>query len=172
MNNIEFQPKFHNFSIKNAISRPDLNESLSEFREHGQKCPNSLETPETFNLQIFERFNEISKWKNERIPEIIEVCGELPIVAENYQYAAKVSFYTDRIVPGLHLKSRTSQFGLWNFEKSLKPTEPVCLLTTKKLKGTYRIETYFKDPIYILKPTSLSHLAKRYKTTYQEIISR
>ena len=93
-------------------------------------------------------------------------------MAENYQYAAKVSFYTDQVVPGLHLKSRTSQFGLWNFEKSLKPSEPVCLLTTKKIKGAYTIETYFKDPIYVVRPTSLRRLAKMYNTTFQEIISR
>ena len=132
----------------------------------------SAESLSHYRMDDENRFNEISKWKNERIPEIIEQCGDLPIVAENYQYAAKVSFYTDQTVPGLHLKSRTSQFGLWNFEKTLKPSESVCLLTTKKIKGAYKIETYFKDPIYVVRPTSLRSLAKMYNTTYQEIISR
>lgn len=132
----------------------------------------SAESLSHYRMDDENRFNEISKWKNDRIPKILDLCENLPIIAENYQYAAKVSFYTDQTVPGLHLKSRTSQFGLWNFEKSLKPTEKVCLLTTKKIKGASKIETYFKDPVYVLVPTTLESLAKRYKTTYQEIIAQ
>ena len=39
--------------MKNAISRLNLDEILSEFREHVQKCPKSMKIPE--NLQNFEK---------------------------------------------------------------------------------------------------------------------
>ena len=41
------------FFIKNAISRRNRDEILSEFREHAQKCPNSSKIPEI--LQIFKK---------------------------------------------------------------------------------------------------------------------
>ncbi len=118
------------------------------------------------------RLNEIARWKNERVPEILKICNGQKMVAENYQYAAKVSFYTDQTIPGLHLDSRTSQFGIWNFEKNINPEEPVCLLTTKNISGAYRIETFFKDPVFVIPSTSLSNIAKMYNTTYEEIVEQ
>ena len=50
---MKFQSKFRNLSIKNAISRPNLDENLSEFREHAQKCLNLVKIPG--NLQNFEK---------------------------------------------------------------------------------------------------------------------
>ena len=43
---LNIQSKLHMFSIKNAISRRNLDKFLSDFREHAQKCPNSLRMPE------------------------------------------------------------------------------------------------------------------------------
>ena len=40
------------FLFKHAVSRPNLDEILSDFREHSQKCPNSLKFAR--NLQNFE----------------------------------------------------------------------------------------------------------------------
>ena len=50
---MNFQTQFQKFSIQNAISRPNLDENLSEFREHAQKCLNLVKTPG--NLQNFEK---------------------------------------------------------------------------------------------------------------------
>ena len=49
--------------MKNAISRRNRDENLSEFREHAQKCPNSPNIPEI--VQIFKKnpcnFRDFSK---------------------------------------------------------------------------------------------------------------
>ena len=47
------QSKLHNSFMKNAISRRNGDDILSEFREHVQKCPNSPKMPVIF--QIFKK---------------------------------------------------------------------------------------------------------------------
>lgn len=130
----------------------------------------SAEKLSVYEYDYENRFNELAGWKSWRIPLIRKICGDLKVVADNYQYASKVGFYLGRPLPALHLGSRNSHFGLINLEQAIAPDEPICYLTTKKLKNTIKIDTYFKDPIYILTPTSLNFLVKRYNTTYEEII--
>lgn len=116
------------------------------------------------------RINEIVGWKTKRVPLVKKFCSELPIVADNYQFAAKISFYAGREVPALHLNSRKSQFSLLNLEKDLGATQKICFISTKNLGGAVKINTFYKDPLYILTPTDLNFLARRYNTSYEEII--
>lgn len=57
-------------------------------------------------------------------------CGNLPIVANSYQIASKLSFYLEEQIPALNLYSRKNQFTYWGFEKAL-PDQAVCYLTDK-----------------------------------------
>ena len=61
--NIEFQSKFQIFFMKNAISHPNFDEILSGFREHVQKCLNSLKFPE-----ILQNFDE----KSVKFPKLVK----------------------------------------------------------------------------------------------------
>lgn len=103
------------------------------------------------------RLNEITYWKDIRIPLIKKLCGELPIVADSYQVASKLSFYLDQKIPALHISSRSSQFELLDIKESIK-TGKFCFLTSNPRLPSVRIETNFKDPIYVVQEISLSQL--------------
>ena len=59
---------------------------------------------------------EFTGW-NDFGKEINSVAGEKPILANTYQMASKLSFYTGRKVPSLNLGGRPNQFDFWEIEK-------------------------------------------------------
>ena len=61
--NIEFSMEIADFFLKNCISHSNLDEILSGFREHVQKCLNSLKTPE-----ILQNFDE----KSVNFPKLVK----------------------------------------------------------------------------------------------------
>lgn len=116
------------------------------------------------------RLNEIAFWKTRRIGEINDVCGQTKIVGDNYQISSKLAFYNQAIFPALHFGSRNSHYSILNLEKNIGENEEICYLTSKNLEGSVRIETNFKDPVFILPKTSLKKLGERYGMKYEEII--
>lgn len=108
------------------------------------------------------RLHEISFWKNERIPIIQEICEDRPIVADTYQIAAKLSFYLDQKIPALHYGSRSSQYTLLGLSDDIDPEGKICFLSSVPRQVSVRIETMYKDPIYVVKETSLSELKAIY----------
>lgn len=130
-----------------------------------------------FNLDSFvkpsdtrNRLNEIVLWKNIRIPKILETCKNTKIVGDNYQITSKIAFYTGKKeIPALHLGSRESQYSILNLQKEFSENEEICYLTSKNLKGAVRIESNYKDPVYIIEKTTLNDLATQYGMTYEEI---
>ena len=61
--NIEFSMEISIFFLKNAISHSNLDKILSGFREHVQKCLNSLKIPE-----ILQNFDE----KSVKFPKLVK----------------------------------------------------------------------------------------------------
>ena len=61
--NIEFSIEISDFFLKNAISHSNLDNILSGFREHVQKCLNSLKIPE-----ILQNFDE----KSVKFPKLVK----------------------------------------------------------------------------------------------------
>jgi len=118
------------------------------------------------------RLNEILGWKEGITDSIKDKCSGYKIVGDNYQITSKFSFYTKKIIPALHLGSRDSHFSILNLEKEIKANEEICYLTSKNLTNAVKIDTNYKDPIFILVPTTLEKLAERYGTTYEEIIRK
>lgn len=116
------------------------------------------------------RLNELIGWKGKLVPAIYNVCKGKKIVGDNYQITAKLSFYSKYMFPALHLDSRESQYSILNLEKEIRPDEPICYLTSSKKHHDYILDTYYKDPIYIMSNTSLQALAELYGTSYEEII--
>lgn len=72
------------------------------------------------------RLSEFHGWK-EWSQEVKRKCGPLPLLANNYQLASKLSFYLNEEVSALNFHSRKNQFDLWkNY-----PSGPVCYVTDK-----------------------------------------
>jgi 4-amino-4-deoxy-L-arabinose transferase-like glycosyltransferase len=117
------------------------------------------------------RLNEIVGWKNERITSIAHICKNKTIVGDNYQISSKLAFYLGKPeIPALHLGSRESQYSLLKLQNQIAPDTEICYLTSKPLKGTFKVETNYKDPVYIIQSTTLKKLAEFYGITYEKII--
>lgn len=117
------------------------------------------------------RLNEIVGWKKNRINLIKNKCEGKVIVGDNYQVTSKLAFYLNRpYIPALHLGSRESQYSLLKLQRDIKPNQEICYLTSKPLEGTFKVDTNYKDAVYIVESTTLEKLAKIYGTTYEKII--
>ena len=115
-----------------------------------------------------DRLNEVKGWEK-RIEKIKETVGDKIIISDTYQVAAKVSFYLNKYIPALHLTSRDSHYNLLKSElKDIDLHEDIFFLSPKIKENSIKIETGYKDPIYIHK-TSLSDLLKRYGLTKEEL---
>ncbi len=106
------------------------------------------------------RLNEIKFWKK-RIERIEAVTKGYPLVAETYQYGAKVSFEMKKIIPVRHFRGRDSHYSILNLTEDMNKTEPIFYMTPKKQVNAIKIETGYKDPIYIIE-TTLEELEQRY----------
>lgn len=119
------------------------------------------------------RINEIIGWREKRIPKIKSLCKDEKIVADAYQIAAKLSFYLNENIPALHINSRESQYSLWKFQERIEPDELICYLTSNKNKaGAIRVESNYKDPVYVVRSTTLNKQALEHGMTYEKIIRR
>lgn len=111
-----------------------------------------------------DRLNEVKGWKK-RIEEIKSIVGNKPLISDTYQIAAKLSFYLKRHIPALHITSRDSHYNLLKSEISnININEEIYFLSPKLKEDSIRIETGYKDPIYLHK-TTLNKLLKRYNLT-------
>ena len=106
------------------------------------------------------RLNEIKFW-NKRIESIKEQTKDFPLVAETYQYGAKVSFEMRKIIPVRHFRGRDSHYSLLNLTKNIDKNETIFYMTPRKVENAIKIETGYKDPIYIIK-TTLKELEEKH----------
>jgi 4-amino-4-deoxy-L-arabinose transferase-like glycosyltransferase len=74
------------------------------------------------------RLTEIRGWKDWS-QAVARESTDCALVANSYQIASKLSFYTKRFVPSLNIGSRPNQFDIWRWEENLKG-KPVCWLTS------------------------------------------
>ncbi len=117
------------------------------------------------------RLNEVTGWVDRRIPKIRELCTGKRIVGDNYQVTSKLAFYTNNsYIPAIHVGSRDSQYGILNLQRNIPKDEEICYLTSKKVGESVIIETNFKDPVHVVPSITLDAIAKRFNTTYEEII--
>ncbi len=75
------------------------------------------------------RLKEFHGWKEWSL-EVQKSCGDLPLMANTYQIASKLSYYLNLEVAALNYHSRKNQFDYWQFEKKL-PIKEVCYITNK-----------------------------------------
>jgi 4-amino-4-deoxy-L-arabinose transferase-like glycosyltransferase len=98
------------------------------------------------------RLNEIKFW-SKRIEIIKKHTKNFPLVAETYQYGAKVSFEMRKIIPVRHFRGRDSHYSMLNLTKELDENETIFYMTPRRVENAIKVETGYKDPIYIIKTT-------------------
>jgi 4-amino-4-deoxy-L-arabinose transferase-like glycosyltransferase len=84
-------------------------------------------------------------------------CGDLPLVANSYQMASKLSYYLETELPALNLFSRKNQFNYWKFESRI-PDQTVCYLTDKAEFQGQEFETPDRKLIKMVTDKKLSEL--------------
>ncbi|HLT22096.1 MAG TPA: glycosyltransferase family 39 protein [Bacteriovoracaceae bacterium] len=106
------------------------------------------------------RINEFKGWKEWAL-EVEGICQELPVVANTYQVASKLSFYLNKKVHSLNYRSRKNQFDYYGFERNY-PEGPVCYLTDKDFTGE-EILTPEKKRLKVVKDFSMAELLVKKK---------
>jgi hypothetical protein len=111
-----------------------------------------------------ERLNELHGWKK-RFEEFNQLELNKNIVFDNYQYGALFSYQFNEIYPVVHLRSRESQYTLLNLTKkyNIMDEDVISFVGTKNVFNSYRIETGYKDPVYVELNTSLKAIKEKYK---------
>jgi Ca2+/Na+ antiporter len=107
------------------------------------------------------RLNEIKLW-DDRVEKLRSYTSDLPVVSETYQYGAKLSFEMKKIIPVEHFRGRSSHYELLGLTDKMDRSQPIYYLTPRKQENGARIETGYKDPIYIIK-TTLDKLSKKHR---------
>lgn len=111
-----------------------------------------------------DRLNEIHGWDS-RMKKFKELDINEKVVFDNYQYGALFSYYLNELYPVEHIRSRESHYSILNLvEKyNIMETDPITFVGTKNVFNSYRIETGYKDPVYIEINTSIKEIKDRYK---------
>ena len=127
-----------------------------------------LMSTETYDF-LPNRVSEVKYWE-EKSDLIVSAAKGGKLVADTYQIASKLSFYTNELVPSLALGSRESQFKLLNLEKSLSANDLVSYVSDENFPGSTRIDVGYGGPLYVLPLLSFEELLKMYNRTYEETI--
>lgn len=120
---------------------------------------------EDFGLsKSIDRLNEIHGWES-RMKEFESLDLNQAIVFDNYQYGALFSYYFNELYPVEHIRSRESHYTILNLvEKyNILETDLITFVGTKNVFDSYKIETGYKDPVYVELNTNLKEIKDRYK---------
>jgi len=109
------------------------------------------------------RLNEIHGW-DERFMEYENIDKNSNIVFDNYQYGSIFSYHYDKVYPVLHLRSRESHYSLLNLTKkyNIIDDEIITFVGTKKVFDSYKIETNYKDPVYVDTDVTINEIKDKY----------
>ena len=96
---------------------------------------------------FFKRAFELYSWNNV-VKEIDKVANGQKIVANRYQIAAKLSFYSKEMVPALHFGSRSSEFEF--VQKNFYPAadDEFTFLSYSKFEDSVKIDIGYPGFIY------------------------
>ncbi len=102
------------------------------------------------------RLTEIRGWKNWS-QAVDRESTDCALVANSHQVAAKLSFYTKRLVPSLNIGSRPNQFDIWRWEESLKG-KPVCWVTSRNKFSGKSLPTPRGGRLYLVRNITIEEL--------------
>lgn len=104
----------------------------------------------------FKRIHEFYGWK-EWSKVVEEKCGSAKIVANSYQIASKLSYYLNREIRALNIRSRKNQFDLWNWDVSGE----VCYVTDKTQFAGEKIMTPENKVLHLVRAYSGEELLRK-----------
>jgi hypothetical protein len=102
------------------------------------------------------RLTEIRGWKNWS-QAVDRESADCALVANSYQIASKLSFYTKRFVPSLNIGSRSNQFDIWHWEENLKG-KPICWLTSLDKFSGKLLPTPRGNRLYLVRGVTIEEL--------------
>lgn len=106
---------------------------------------------------FFKRAFEIYSWNN-IVNEISNTSKGQKLVANQYQVAAKLSFYSNEMVPALHWGIRSSEFQFIQDDFYPKENEVFTFISYDKLPGSVNIEIGYPKVIYATPDMTLTKL--------------
>lgn len=103
------------------------------------------------------RLSEVHGWKS-WAHSIAQQTPGCSLAANTYQVASKLSFYLQRQVPALNVKSRLNQFEFWDWEKTWDPDREVCWITSGKYPGAIDVTGPDGKKLVLVKGKKLSDI--------------
>lgn len=110
-------------------------------------------SPEVVSIKRLKEFHGWKTWAH----EISERCEGLPLLANSYQIASKLSYYLQQEVSALNYHSRKNQFDYWRLDKEI-PTNQVCYITDVRDLSGEEITTPEGKTLKIVKNQGLKEL--------------
>ena len=110
-----------------------------------------------------DRSGEFHGWR-EYADKVAKEAGDCPLAANRYQIASKLSFYLQREIPALNVRTRLNQFEFWDWQKAYEGRE-VCWLTdkTKLFPGGVRLVAPDGKKLVLVKGVPLSDILSHKK---------
>jgi 4-amino-4-deoxy-L-arabinose transferase-like glycosyltransferase len=103
------------------------------------------------------RMYEFINWKN-ITSHIRKIADDEQLIANNYQIAGKLSFYSGKVVPAVHYKTRSSEFEMINDKYLPKEDVKITYISYFELPGSVKINIGYPEDIYVKKGISLKEV--------------
>jgi 4-amino-4-deoxy-L-arabinose transferase-like glycosyltransferase len=105
----------------------------------------------------FERGHEVHGWKS-WAAHVEKQAPNCRLAANSYQIASKLSFYLQRDVPSLNVKSRLNQFEFWDWDKKWNSDEEICWVKQQSKPGLNSINGPDGKNLVLVKGRSLADI--------------
>lgn len=86
-------------------------------------------------VSVYQKWGEFHDWER-FLAEIQAVGPGRPILADSYQNASKLSFYSGEVVPSMNQYAPGNEFDLWNFEAQYNGKDVLVLIGESNRGGT------------------------------------
>ena len=110
-----------------------------------------IESPMPIRLYEFKNWSTI-------VTRIQAISNGQKLVGNNYQICAKVSFYYKKMIPCMHLKTRSSQFAFLQNIKYPAKNEKITFISYFNLPGSVKIDLAYPQVIYIKSDTTINEI--------------
>lgn len=104
-----------------------------------------------------ERGHELHGWKSwaKQVDQQTQGCN---LAANSYQMASKLSFYLQKEVPSLNVKSRLNQFEFWDWQNQWNQADDICWVKQQRKPGINSINGPDRKNLVLVKGRSLSDI--------------
>lgn len=117
------------------------------------------------------RVNELNGWDS-AIKTIKSTCSNQLIVANLYQHASRLWFYSGNFVPAIHIRGRNSQFSLIDYKVG---DGPICFVSNFRQKAWDQraviVPLGYQGPLYIIRDITIKELRNHAKNKKAKIFT-